>query len=391
MAEVKSIPQEKKETSPEPGKKIRKKKRMRIVFIILGILLLIRICLPYIILHYLNKKLASLDGYYGHIADIDLALYRGAYVINDIYIKKVDKETKDTTDFFTCPVIDLSVQWHAIFEKKIVGEVEFEQPILRYTLNKNIGKKAEKDSTNFIQLVKDFMPIRINRFATNKAQIHYVDLSKSPVVDLPMTNVNIEAINLTNQPDTTKLLPATISLRGNLYDGNVSVNVHLDPLNKAPTFDLDAALTKTNLVHLNPFFTAYADFDLKSGNMSMYSEFAARDNKFTGYVKPIIKDLDIVQFNKEEGNGAQIMWEAFIGSTAEILQNQKRDQFASKIPVEGNFTSPDIGVIEAIFSVLRNAFIQGLNPSIDNSINITSVKVLKKESFLDKIFNKKKK
>jgi hypothetical protein len=382
--------EEKSEVQTKPVKK-RKGKKMRIFLITLGILLLIRLLLPYIVLHFLNNKLAKLDGYYGHIEDIDLALYRGAYVINDVYIKKVDKTTKDTTDFFNCPVIDLSVQWKAIFEKKIVGEIEFEKPVIRYTLNKTIGKKAEKDSTNFIQLVKGFMPIRINRFAANDAQIHYVDLAKSPVVDLPMTKISLEALNLTNQRDTSKTLPATIKFHGNLYDGNLTINVRLDPLNKFPTFDLDAELTKTNMVYLNPFFRAYANFDLKKGNMSMYTEFAASNNEFTGYVKPVIRDLDIVQFNKEEGNLPQIMWEAFIGSSAELLQNQKRDQLATKVPVQGRFVKPDVGIIEAIFSVLRNAFIEALRPSIDNTINISSVKAPpEKKSFLDKVFNRKK-
>lgn len=384
--------EEEKQTVVVADKKSRRKRRrLRIVVITVGILLVIRICLPYIILHFLNNKLAHLDGYYGHISDIDLALYRGAYVINDIYIKQVDKETKDTTEFFTCPTVDLSVQWHAIFEKKIVGEVEFQAPIVRYTLNKNIGKKAEKDSTNFIQLVRDFMPIRINRFSVDEGQVHYIDLSKSPIVDLPMTHVHIEALNLTNQPNPNQLMPASIRFNGNLYDGSLVINVKLDPLSKIPVFDLDATLTQTNMVHLNPFFRAYADFDLKSGNMSMYSEFAAKDNKFAGYVKPIIKDLDIVQFNKEEGNVPQIAWEAFVGSTAEILQNQKKAQLGAKIPVEGQYTERDIGIVEAIFSVLRNAFVEALRPSIDNTINITSVKMQKKENFIDRLFNRKNK
>ena len=60
------------------------KKKYKILICIVVLLIAIRIVLPYIVLHYANKTLANMKGYYGHIDDIDLSLYRGAYIINDI-------------------------------------------------------------------------------------------------------------------------------------------------------------------------------------------------------------------------------------------------------------------------------------------------------------------
>jgi hypothetical protein len=373
-----------------PAQPRKKRRKLRILLITLGILVIIRLCLPYIVLHFLNEKLSKLDGYYGHVDDVDLAIYRGAYVIKDIYLDKVDKDKKDTTDFFATPAIDISVEWNAIFDGKIVGEIEFEKPVIKYTMDKTVGKEVEKDSTDLVQLVKDLLPIRINRLAVNDGQIHYVDQTKQPLVDVPLTAVYAEAKNLTNEPDAGVLLPATVELKSKLYDGLFSINVKLDPLNKIPTFDINATLTKTNMVHLNPFFKAYANFDLKAGNMSMYTEFAAKDNKFAGYVKPLITDLDVVQFEREEGNVLQIGWEALIGSTAEVFQNQRKDQLATKVPIEGSFKKPDIGIFEAIWAVLGNAFISALKPALDNSISIShvSTKPVEEEKFLDKLFDK---
>jgi hypothetical protein len=379
--------------STSPVKPHKKRRKLRIFVITLGILIVIRICLPYIILHFVNQKLATLDGYYGRVDDIDLALYRGAYVIKDIYLHKVDKEKKDTTEFFDSPRIDLSVEWHSIFDGKVVGEIEFEQPVIQYTMDKTIGKEAntEEDTTDLVQLVKDMMPIRINRLAVVNGQIHYVDKTKQPLVDVPLTEVNAEAKNLTNESDPTQLLPATVTFKSKLYDGAFSINVKLDPLNKIPTFDLNATLTETNMVHLNPFFTAYANFDLKAGNMSMYTEFAAKDNKFAGYIKPLIKDLDVVQFKDEEGNFVQITWEALVGTTAEVFQNQNKDQLATKVPIEGSFKNPDVGVINAIWSVIINAFVSALRPALDNTISINHVStkpIEEDKNFIERVFDK---
>src|SRR4051794_3106396 len=69
----------------------------KIVAAIVLILIIFRLLLPSIILHYCNKSLAEMHGYYGHVEDIDVALYRGAYQINNIYINKVDSASKKQT------------------------------------------------------------------------------------------------------------------------------------------------------------------------------------------------------------------------------------------------------------------------------------------------------
>ncbi|MES2559377.1 MAG: DUF748 domain-containing protein [Bacteroidota bacterium] len=360
---------------------------LKLLLGILIVIILARIALPYIVLHYANQKLAKLDGHYGHIEDIDIALYRGAYVMKNIYIDKVTPDN-ERTNFFSCPRIDLSIEWEALLVKKIVGEVEFEKPILTYTLHKNIGKNTGKDSTDFIELVKDFVPLRINRFLVDGGQINYADVGSEPKVKIPLTEVHILGKGLSNEPEEKNPLPASIVMHGALYNGTTNINIHLDPLNKIPTFDMDGTLSRTDLIHLNSFFTAYGNFDLKRGNMSLYTEFAAKENHFKGYVKPIIKDLDIVQFERAEGNPLQITWEAFIGTTAEILQNQRKGNLATKIPIEGKFKQPEVQTLDAILSILKNAFIEALKPSIDHSVNIYTIQETKKKPILG-IFRKK--
>jgi hypothetical protein len=370
-----------------PERVKRRKKKWRIIIILLGVLLCVRIAMPYVILHYANKKLATLDGYYGHVEDVDLWLFRGAYVIKDIYIDKVDSTDK-RTEFFVCPRIDLSVEWKAIWQKKIVGEVIFEQARVNYVMDETIGKEAEDDSTNFIQLIKDFMPLRINRFEVVDGEIHYMDLNKSPKVDVPMTEVNIVGEGLTNEQDTA-VLPASIKMDANLYDGKFTVNTKLAPLNDAPTFDLNATMTNTNLTHFNDFFKAYAKCDVETGTMSMYTEVAAKDGAFTGYVKPLIKDLKVLSL-KEDGGPVQIVWEGLVGGITEVLSNQPKDQFATKVELNGKFNNPDVDIIEAIVTMLQNAFIQALRPSLDNDVSLETVDQAQPEEkgFIDRLFDK---
>jgi hypothetical protein len=364
-----------------------KKHRKKIYFWLGGILALLivaRLFLPSVILHFVNKKLANLQGYFGKAEDIHVALYRGAYVLRNIYLDKVDSVSKDHTEFFSSNAIDISVEWKALLHGKIVGEIYFEKPVLKYTLDKTVGKKREKDTVDFIQVIKDMVPLRINHFGVQNGQIHYIDPKSKPKVDIFVSNLYLEGRGLTNKPDPKLLLPAEISLHGNLYDGNLTVNAKLNPLTKIPTFDLNGTLTKTNLKSFNEFFNAYGNFSAKEGTMSLYTECAAKDNKFRGYVKPLIKDFKIEQ---GEGDFVDIVWEAFLGVAAKLLTNPHKDQIATKVPIEGEFTKPETGIPEAIGAVLKNAFVEALKPSIDNSINILNVQHKKEKNIFKRLFS----
>lgn len=377
----------KKAMTPEERKK-RKRKRRIIWGSIIVALVVFRLFLPYIVLHYVNGKLANLEEYYGHVDDIDIHLYRGAYEIKDIKIlKKVDKGAKkDTIPFFKSPSIDLSIEWKSIFHGAIVGEIAVEEPVINFVKDKHKGEDVKADTADFAQLVDDLMPVTINRFDIHNGQVHFRDLEAKPKLDIAMKNINITATNLTNVTDSKELLPATMKATAEAYEGKFVLNMKFDGLAKVPTFDMNVSLNGLNLVLLNDMLREYGNFDVKKGTFSLYAEFAAKKGKFGGYVKPFLRDLDVVQWTKEEGNFKQILWESLIGSAAEVLQNQKKEQLATKIPLNGTFDKVHLNTWRAISYVLRNAFLHALRPSVDNSISINNLKEPGKKTFLEKLF-----
>jgi hypothetical protein len=363
------------------------------VLIILVILICIRILMPYAVLHYANRSLAKMHGYYGHVADIDIWLIRGAYQLKNIYINKVDTVTKNQTTFFHSEVIDLSVEWKALFHGAVVGELVFQRPLLRFTKDKAEPKEITKDTTDFRIILKKFMPLKINRFEVNHGTIEYRDSTSKPVVNLDMTETYILAQNLKSVYKTEEnILPATVKAKSYLYEGYLNYNMKLNPLADRPQFDVNAELVNTNLVKLNNFFKAYGKFDVNKGSFGLYTEMAAADGKFKGYVKPIIQDLDVVGPEDRSDSFLQKIWEHIVGAAGMVLRNWRKDQVATKVPIEGNYDNPDIGTIEAIVEVLINAYVQALMPSIDNQINLAAVKAqpAEKQGFLQKLFGKKK-
>jgi len=123
----------------------------------------------------------------------------------------------------------------------------------------------------------------------------------------------------------------------------------------------------------------------------MYTEVAAKDGAFTGYVKPIVKGLDVYGPEDKDDNIFRKFWEALAGGASEVLENQAKDQFATKIPFEGKLDDPKANIWITIANVIQNAFFNAMQPSIDNEINIGSVDRDKKEkkTLLQKVFGKK--
>jgi hypothetical protein len=244
-----------------------------------------------------------MDGYYGHVEDIDIALIRGAYKINNVYLNKVDSNTRKQTPFFSASVIDLSIEWKALFHGSLVGEFVFDNPTLIFTKEKVEPKTIRQDSSDFKELKDDFMPLQINRFEVNNGKIHYKDEGSKPKVDIALTNAHVLARNLRNSYDSSSTaLPATIHADANVYGGSVNFKMKLNPLANEPTFDMNMELKNTNLVELNEFFQAYAKVDVNKGIFGMYTEVAAKEGKFAGYVKPVIKDLDILGKEDRDDN-----------------------------------------------------------------------------------------
>ncbi len=201
--------------SKTSSQKVRKRRALKIVLSILVILIAIRLILPYWVLSNVNKRLAGISGYFGHVDDIELSLYRGAYMVKDIFINRVDTATQKQTPLFACPLVDLSIEWRSLFKGRIVSEMEFSSPALRFTEDQAEPEQLEKDTNDFRRMLKTFTPLKVNRFEVFDGKIAYLDNTVKPIVDVHLDNAYILARNLSNVVDTT-LLPASVKANADI-------------------------------------------------------------------------------------------------------------------------------------------------------------------------------
>ena len=376
----------------KPRKPISRKRKIWLIVLgsLLIILIALRIALPYILLRLVNKELTVIKGYYGHVDDLDVALIRGAYTLKTIKLEKTGG--KIPVPFFSADIMDLSIEWSALFHGAIDGKIKVEHPVLNFVKGPTEETSETKVDSNWTDVVKKLMPLKINRLEIDDGEIHYRDFHSSPKVDIFTKKIHILATNLSNAQHTKELLPSTAEATGSVYGGEASLHMKLNALSHIPVFEMKMELTAMDITNLNDFLQAYAKFDVKQGNISIYMEAATKDNVIKGYVKPIIHDLRVVNWEKDKGQPLKIAWEAVVGSVAWVFKNHGKDQQATKIDFEGNLKSPSISIWDIIGQVLYNAFVQALHPSLENSINLNSVNSAegqqkKPKGFLGKLFH----
>jgi hypothetical protein len=367
----------------------RHRRRRTWIVILISLVFIIGLAwlvLPGIIVKYSNRVLHDLEEYTGSVDDIDISLFRGAFVIRDIMIDKLDEDGRnDTIPFISIEAIDAKLDWHSVFRGKIAGKLKVHKPVVKYTSEIHKDEEIEEDTSDFREIFRKLVPISINRFEVVEGQVHYVDPNVKPMIDIYLSDLYINATNLTNVENKEELLPSHVTAAAGMYNGNFTMDIHLDPLNKFPTFEMETELKSMDLTKLNRFFKEYGNFEVQKGSFSMFSEFAGKEGRFGGYVKPFIKDFEIEK-QKEGEELKQQIWETIVGASMKVLENPKTEKVATKIPVNGEFENAEVDSWNAIHYVLRNAFVQALRPTIENSIDVNHLKAEKKETFLEKVF-----
>ncbi|WP_321285654.1 DUF748 domain-containing protein [uncultured Sunxiuqinia sp.] len=349
------------------------KKKWIVVLVIVVIVIVARLALPYFVTSYVNKTLRNIEGYTGSVEEVDIRLIRGAYVINQLEILKTGDSI--SIPFVEVRKIDLSLHWNALLRGSISGEVIMENPIVNFAVAGSKSSKVKQDGAeaDWLQTLKELMPLKINRFQVVDGKISFKDFSTEPKVDIFVDSLQLLVTNLSNVEDKSKRLPSMLKATGySLGGGNINLEMKMNALKKIPDFDLDFSFEDLDLTALNDFVKAYTNTDIERGTFNLYTEMTADNGKLEGYVKPVIQNLQVLDWNKEKGGFLQKVWESIVGAVSEILENQQKDQLATKTPVSGDLNNLDVGVWPTIWNIFENAFIEALSRKIDGTVDFST-------------------
>lgn len=346
------------------------KRSVKILIGIVVLLVVARLLLPYFVLRYVNKTLADMGDYTGHVEDIDIALLRGAYQIDNMVIRKVKGKIKEP--FVKIPRSDLSVEWQSLFKGKLVGEVECYEPELNFAFSEDENARQTGEGGDWTKLVKDLLPIQINRFAVINGKVDLTSLVSQPRTDFSLQKVNGELKNISNVEARPGKLPSPVWVTGDVpgYGGTMRFDADMYLLKETPDFNYNLKFNDLQLVKLNALTKQYANLDFERGTMSVFSEMAMRDGKLNGYLKPLTKNMKIFAWKEpgEHRTVGRFFTELLAEAGSEVLENQKRDQIATRVPLTGDINNINTPLWPTIFGVLRNAYVSAFEKKFDNDI-----------------------
>ena len=364
---------------------LRRHKWRWIVGTLVILLIAVRVALPSIVKDIANDRLMALEHYDGHVEDVDLALWRGAYRVQGVRIVKTGAD--QPAPFFDGDQVELSIEWKSLWRGSLVGESVFTRPNVNLVRAENERQSQTGKGQDWRALLESAFPFRFNTVKVVDGIVTFRAPGIRAQDALEASRVNGVISNITNVVESDRETYTFFQCQAAvLKTGSAKLNGTINPFARRPEFDLNLTVRNVRLPEVNPWLRQYIKADAEAGEFELYTELAAKEGRFTGYAKPIMRDVNIYSSKEEEDNPLRRLWEGIVDFAAEIVEDEGSDQIAARIPFSGTIENPDADIFETIVSVLRNAFVSAFARSLEDSISIRDV-----EKKLDKIGEKQKK
>jgi len=345
-----------------------------ILLALAAFLIVLHTALPHLVRNYLNDKMADMSDYRGQVEDVDLAWWRGAYRLDGLLIEKKDKQVQ--APLLDAPLIDIAVSWRELWRNQaVVAVVVFEQPKLNFVDGGERGESQTGDGVDWRDQLEALLPITLNEIRVVDGQLSFRNFTAEPPVHVYASAVDASLYNLTNSADAKGERVATFEGTAKLFNqAPMEARAHFDPFTDWENFQVSLRMTDLDLTKLNDFSNAYGSFDFAKGSGDLVLEVEAKDSQLGGYIKPLLHNVEVFNFRQdieaEDKGFFRGLWEAVVGGTEEVLQNQRKDQFATRIELSGSTRSADVSPFQAFIAILRNAFVQAFTARFERSLEL---------------------
>ncbi|MBC7430223.1 MAG: DUF748 domain-containing protein [Bacteriovorax sp.] len=340
-------------------KNFYKEKKIYIPVIIVAVLIVFRILLPQILLYEANKYLGEFSPTYSlHMKDLDISILRGAYSFEDVTGKLKGEEKT----FLTISDVDVSIAWRHIFRGKVVTDIEAKNVDFLFLKDMSKLNPPKKEAVD----VKDTLfPVKIETVDLKNARIVFEEYpALSDESRLKIEKINGRITNLT--PDEQNKI-SNFNLGASIQGSSELVFIgSLNLLQKPVLWDVDVEMKDFNLTSLNAVLKRNLPLTFTKGRMDFFAE-AQNDKsgKMKGYIKPFLRDIDVVANNEKFIGIKHFFVEIFTALGNLILRDSKTHTIATYVDFnyDGKF---NISTGQGIENAISNGFKEKLKPGIED-------------------------
>ncbi len=241
-------------------------------------------------------------------------------------------------------------------------DVEYAHQVKGTAPEKQAVRKVEETTAKVSE--KPGILVKIEQFDVTRSTLAFVNTATNPPYRLFLTDAAVRARNISSQ--STEGL-GNIDLTGKFMgSGPAVVKANYRPAKPTPNIDAQIRLTDVDMTKMNDLWKAYAKFDVVAGEFSFFSELSVKNGTMSGYVKPLFKNMNVYDPAQDrKKNLVRRAYEAVVGAVSTVLENQPRDEVATRVDISGRIDSPQISPVEAAGRLVQNAFIKAILPGFE--------------------------
>ena len=194
--------------------------------------------------------------------------------------------------------------------------------------------------------------------------MEFVNRSTNRDYRLFLTDINADLDNFSNRlEEGTGVVKITGKFMGS---GPTVVTGTFRPEKPRPDFDLAVKIIKTDVTTLNHVLRAYGDTDTHHDKFALFSELTVKNNRIDGYVKPLFRDVDVYDPEKDQDKTlSHRMYRAIVDGVMALLENVPRDEVATKGDMSGPVENPQASTWQIIEKLVQNAFFNAILPGFE--------------------------
>jgi hypothetical protein len=344
-----------------------------IALVVVGVLaLLVRALLDPIATRVTRKTLAELDGYRGDFERVHVTLLAPGYVITRLKMIEVPGGSWKTPLFYA-EKVSVNVEWRQLLRGRIVAAVRVSDPKIQVVLRPTPKTKLKEDvkevkakAPYVSQHLQKIIPLQVSRIEVDRGELLFRDLTAPRQPELWVHRLELTVDNLPTRARLANGRPTTVQARGMVgRTGAMRLSVSADPFARPLEFGGRFQIEGLHVSELFDFIEPKTELQTPKGTMDMYAQFTAKEGRFHGGVKPVLKDVEV----RPAEPGLWTKLKGWFADTAVEVASERAPAggaVATVVPIEGRLTDPKLQLWPAVLGVVRNAFVQGVASGFSN-------------------------
>jgi hypothetical protein len=206
--------------------------------------------------------------------------------------------------------------------------------------------------------------VRIDEIRIDGGELGFVDQATTPEYRVHLADAHVTLQHYSNQ---LREGPASLLIRGKFMGtGDTQISTVMRPPQDSPDIQLKMKIVGTQIRSMNNLLRTYGKFDVVGGVFSCYAEIDIDEGSIRGYVKPLIRKLDVYDPSQDRDKDAlDKVREGALEDLSALLENIPRDEVATKADVTGHINRPHTETVQIVVGLIRNAFFKAILPGFE--------------------------